>query len=153
MVKTKGFLRQPCLLLVVLALGLSERSTAIQTIRWSWKVTASPERAMLALSLVCSYLAVFRLLLARGVFSSLWIDSPMSYLSVVSGQPHHTGRTVSSEVRTAHPGQLYISHLPQDSNPPMLPTNKKKRERVLHEGNTATKPQTHKQWINKTLPS
>lgn len=51
----------------------------------------------------------------------------MSYLSVVPGQPHHTGRTASSEVRTAHPRQLYTLHLPRDSNPPTLPT-KKKRE-------------------------
>lgn len=52
----------------------------------------------------------------------------MSYLSVVPGQPHHTGRTASSEVRTAHPRQLYTLHLPRDSNPPTLPT--KKREGV-----------------------
>lgn len=51
----------------------------------------------------------------------------MSYLSVVPGQPHRTARTASSEVRTAHPGQLYTLHLPRDSSPPTLPT-KKKRE-------------------------
>lgn len=74
--------------------------------------------------------AAFRSLLVEGMFR---IDGliPLSYLSVVPGQPHRTGRRESSEVQTAHPGQPYTLHLLQDSNRPALPIDKSRGIEVL----------------------
>lgn len=90
MTTLKGFLQQSCLSFGFTAIRLSEGNLSVQTVFWSFKIAALEEAAEAAprapwprcLQVVaCSEHVLFpvdRLI-------------PLSYLSVVAGQPHRTG--------------------------------------------------------------
>lgn len=98
---------------------------------------------MLALCVVCSYLAVFRLLLAQGVFLSLWIDFPSltSQLFLVSHITLEEQSLLRFELLIQDSFALYTC-LKIPIHQSYLQT--REREQVSR-AVPATKPQTHKQ--------